>query len=176
MFTTDQSVHQALPLTLGEELLREAGELRFVARGSSMLPVICPGDEIIVRRASLANIHVGDVVLFRRDGRWFVHRVRQIRAAMPEPYLITQGDALTCTDGEVGTNELLGRVETVVRNGQKRALSPAGAFLQSALRFGVRYVPLFATACLRWQLLLARCTKLRHVFTILGQGKSSEPV
>jgi signal peptidase I len=42
--------------------------LRVTVVGRSMAPTFAPGDRILVRRAGLAQLHVGDVIVFREAG------------------------------------------------------------------------------------------------------------
>jgi len=172
MPTTHQDPLETLSLTLAEGLLRQTGELRFVARGASMLPAIYPGDEIIVHRAGLAGVKAGEVVLFRRQDRWFLHRVREILQGAPQPRLITQGDGLDSPDAPICSEELLGRAEFFVRNGRQRPLLGGCAPVHRVLRLAVRYVPHFAGACLQWQVFLAKCARVRSVLAALGRDKS----
>ena len=56
------------PLALAEEVLRTAGELRFIAQGSSMVPSIFPGDVLEIRREAASKIPCNDIVLFVQGG------------------------------------------------------------------------------------------------------------
>lgn len=118
---------------LAAALVRSVGRLRLAVVGSSMLPAIRPRDLLLIRRCSLERARVGDVVLFARGARLFVHRV----VAAGEASLLTCGDALGAPDAPVGPSELLGRVERVVRRGRvMRTPRPArlasGVFRRSA--------------------------------------------
>src|SRR5215469_17340801 len=100
---------------LAEEIIRKFGEIRLRVFGTSMAPAILPGDLVLVRRAGLDEISAGDLVLFGRDGRFFVHRtVRRMLASVPdgagESHLITRGDRLQHDDPPVSSSALLGRV------------------------------------------------------------------
>jgi signal peptidase I len=105
---------------LAEEIVRSFGEVRLRVFGTSMVPCILPGDVVAIRRACVREISRGDVVLYSRKGRLFVHRVvNQIvsRSAtdLEEPCLITRGDRLAQDDPPVQEQELLGRVMRVER-------------------------------------------------------------
>jgi signal peptidase I len=104
---------------IAEEVLRSFGELRFVARGLSMLPAIFPGDVLTVRRESIGDACKGDVVLAAREGRLFAHRVVACVHRHGSSTLITRGDALETTDLPVTENEWLGRVSGVTRRGER---------------------------------------------------------
>ena len=145
-----ENLSEQISFALAEELLRKAGEMRVVTHGGSMLPAILPGDELVVRRVCLRNISIGDVVLFRQQGRWFVHRVRKLLPAGSQPCLITRGDALPSDDAPVFPEEMLGRIAFLVRDGEQRAISPWCSLSQTLLRAAVRHVPRFAGLYLRW--------------------------
>jgi Peptidase S24-like len=99
-------------LGLAIEVLQAFGEIRFVARGLSMLPSILPGDMIVVRKASMNEIRAGEVVLYARHDCFYAHRVIRTDGRLT---LIARGDAMAQVDSAVSEGELLGRVTTVIR-------------------------------------------------------------
>ena len=106
---------------LAEEVIRTFGEVRLRVYGSSMVPSILPGDFISVRRAGIQDISAGEIVLFFRDARFFVHRVVQriSRGGGNSPEascLITRGDRLLYDDPAVSADQLLGRVVLIERH------------------------------------------------------------
>jgi hypothetical protein len=84
-----------------------------------MLPAIWPGDVLEVHRESPAKIFAGDVVVFRREGRFLAHRVVEKLGGTDGTVLITRGDRLEQADPPVSPEELLGRV-IWVRRGHRR--------------------------------------------------------
>lgn len=111
-----QDTH-ALKCELASEVLRSSGNLRLRVTGWSMLPTVWPGDTLLVERASADQVSDGDIVLFGRDQRMFVHRV----IAKGEPQnqeIVTRGDSMPASDSPVSDKELLGRVSFIVRNGK----------------------------------------------------------
>jgi len=160
---TDQETCALLPLAAAEGLLRQCGELRFVVRGGSMIPQIYPGDEVIVRSADISEIEKGQIVLFSRNSRWFVHRVHQILPAGEYPLLQTQGDALVESDPMVSGQELLGRVDYVIRHGEWRRVPAADSLLRKLFGILVRYVPHLPGACVRWHEMGSRRAAKRTV-------------
>lgn len=109
----------AVEMALAEEVLRSYGKLRIMARGSSMVPTIFPGDILLVERDPFARLRPGHVVLALREGRFFAHRVVRLTALGGPPRVITRGDALREDDPAFFHDEVLGRVTAVVR-GRKR--------------------------------------------------------
>src|ERR1700758_403813 len=71
----------ALKCELAGEVLRSSGKLRLRVTGCSMLPAVWPGDTLFVERTTRESVEEGDIVLYERDRRFFVHRVvRKTRA------------------------------------------------------------------------------------------------
>jgi signal peptidase I len=101
------------------EKMRSQGSACLRVSGGSMTPWIRSGDLIFIKRFDFAKVCAGDVILFERGGRFFVHRT--IRRAMAEPagktgsLLITKGDALDGTDAPISTAEFLGRATRIHR-------------------------------------------------------------
>ncbi len=65
----------ALKCELAGEVLRSSGTLRLRVTGWSMLPTVMPGDTLVIEHVSSDAVSEGDIVLFVRDRRFFVHRV-----------------------------------------------------------------------------------------------------
>lgn len=100
----------ALKVTLLKQLLREVGYARLEVFGSSMLPVIHPGDVIVVESTP---VRAGDIVLFDRDGHLCAHRF----FAGVDGQVIARGDANRDLDTPFPFEQILGRVSSVERNG-----------------------------------------------------------
>lgn len=105
----------SLTIDLLTESLRRNGRVEFRVRGGSMRPLLRNGDLLTVQPAVINQLAVGDVAVFSRAGKLFVHRV--IR--MSPSSLLTKGDAFPEADTPVAQHELLGRV-TAVRRGTKQ--------------------------------------------------------
>ena len=173
LLNINEGIFEGVPFAIAEELLREAGEMHFVARGGSMLPAVYPGEELIVHRARLRDICVGDVVLFAQQGRWLVQRVREILPAVTQPCLVTQGDSLAVHDAPVFAEELLGRITFVVRDGQHCVLSAGYSLSQALVRGAARRIPAFVRTCLFWHYIRSRFASLGHGSADLAHSKSS---
>ena len=143
-------------LKLAAEVLRSFGEVRFVARGSSMLPGIYPGDLLTVSRVTPASVRAGHVVLVSRDGHFCAHRVVCRSARNGAPSLVTRGDAVSDEDPPVSERELIGRVTGVMR-GRKRIELPEKLGLgRRILAWAARNSEAMAAWLLRWHLLRTR--------------------
>lgn len=108
----------ALKCELAGEVLRASGTLRLGVTGWSMLPTIWPEDTLVIERIVADQVSAGDIVLFGRDGRFFVHRVVAKTGAAEDAAIVTRGDAMPQPDQPVTRHELLGRVSYIVRNGK----------------------------------------------------------
>ena len=114
----------SLSYDLAGEVLRSFGVLRFPATGHSMLPVIWPGDTLIVDRVLPDEILLGDVLVFRRADTLCAHRVIGNRSHLSGGHWITRGDALPEPDSPVDASEILGRVSFLIRAGRLHSLVP----------------------------------------------------
>ena len=100
-----------------EEILARDGRLVYTSVGSSMLPLIRPGrDTVYIRSVSPGELRKGDVVLCRSAGQMLIlHRVSRIR---PDG-VCTVGDNQLYAEGPFGPEALLGRMETLERDGKR---------------------------------------------------------
>jgi signal peptidase I len=151
---------------LAEEVVRTFGEVRLRVFGTSMAPSILPGDLVSIQRASLHDISAGQVVLYLRRGRLFVHRVVELKVVatserLAELCLITRGDRLRHDDPPVSSPELLGRVVSIERDNRNVELLDGRsnrlflALLQSSDRVTYVYLRLAAA----WRNLFPRRAK-----------------
>jgi hypothetical protein len=105
------------------EGLRAGRVVRVGVTGSSMLPVLWPGDALLVDPVSSPAVNQGQIVVFLREGRLFAHRLVGRSAADGEVRLITRGDARDQCDPPLQPSEVLGCVRAVFRNGREVAAS-----------------------------------------------------
>jgi signal peptidase I len=119
------------------DLLGRGIQCRFVARGSSMRPLIRDGDVIVLSPYGNRSPRVGEVVaaIHPVTGRLLVHRVIGKRRG---GYL-TKGDNAATTDGWFLDNHLPGRVSQVLRSGRANGfgLGREGAFVALLSRLGL---------------------------------------
>jgi hypothetical protein len=81
--------------------------LRLRVHGASMLPTLWPGDVVEVASCSLADLRPGEIVLARREGRLFLHRL--IAPCTPNGFLL-RGDSMPAADPLFPPDALLGRL------------------------------------------------------------------
>jgi len=110
------------PAESGSEISRKIcsqGSVCLRVSGGSMTPWIRSGDLVFIKRFDFERVSTGDVILFERADRFFVHRIIGRRLLMPggkeRARLITKGDALDGVDAPVSAEEFLGRAIRIHR-------------------------------------------------------------
>lgn len=101
------------------DALRTRGRVLLKAYGSSMQPWVRPGDIGVIRKITVENVRRGDLVLFLRHQRLFVHRIVGERVTFGVHEVSAKGDAHPTTDGWLEKGELLGRVVFIFRGGRR---------------------------------------------------------
>ena len=66
---------EQLKHNLAAEVLRTAGNFKLAAFEYNMLPTLWPGELLTIQAQSLDQVQPSEVVLFSREGRFFIHRV-----------------------------------------------------------------------------------------------------
>lgn len=83
---------------------------------NSMNPSFYRGDAIIYEKTSAANINVGEVLVFVRDGKIICHRVVKKYMTNDDVFFKTKGDNNnTDDDGFVYSKDILGKAENVIK-------------------------------------------------------------
>jgi signal peptidase len=106
----------ALRCELAAELLHSSRNMRLRVTGHSMLPAIWPGDALIVEPVAGDSVGNGDIVLFSSGTRFVAHRVVAKSSACSA--IETQGDAVAQADQPIPSDEVLGKVAFIVRDGK----------------------------------------------------------
>ncbi len=99
--------------SLASEVLRTTGTVRLGALGYSMLPTLWPGDLLTIEAKSFDQVQAGDVVLFTREDRFFIHRILRKEDLAGRKCLVTRGDAMPEPDAPVYSGDFLGKVVAV---------------------------------------------------------------
>jgi hypothetical protein len=108
-------------------LLAQGYGVRFRASGASMRPAVCDGDVITVAPSAASSVAPGTVLLYRRDGRLFAHRV--VHVSNGAGGLLLRGDALPSCDAPVDPALVVGELVAV-----RRARAGCAHFTALALR------------------------------------------
>ena len=94
-------------------LFRQGVRLR--VHGESMLPALWPGDVVEIASCSLEDVQPGEIVLARREGRLFLHRL--VAPCAPNGFLL-RGDSMPGPDTPFPSEALLGRLMRRAGEGQ----------------------------------------------------------
>jgi signal peptidase I len=121
-----------LEISLG--LLNQGCCVRFRPGGQSMHPAIKDGEAVLVEPVKPAEVHKGDVILYRFERGVIAHRVKRIKRSDSGTFFITQGDSSFTEDAPVPQADLLGRVVSVERDGKLIAIAGRRARWRRALR------------------------------------------
>lgn len=93
------------------------------ATGMSMFPILQSGDILYFKKTPFKTIKSDDIVLVKKDGQYFVHRV--IYKAMS--YAITRGDNNYLSDGKISQKQIISRVAKIKRG--KNIFKPDSLYL-----------------------------------------------
>ncbi len=97
-----------------------------------MVPLLWPGDQVTVQHSDPSEIEPDLIVVFRQNQRLIVHRVMH----RVGDCIVARGDARPRCDHPVNVSQVLGRVESIRRNGRTVRLQPR--FWQHAAAFILR--------------------------------------
>lgn len=114
------------------DALRQHGCCRLQVSGTSMLPTLWPGDTVSIENRSLDETAVGDILLYERCGRLFLHRLAAGPTERFPGRLVTRGDSMPHSDPAVRLEAVLG-VLAGVRRGRQWAPVPRIASTPSRL-------------------------------------------
>lgn len=114
--------------------------ISFNAPGGSMHPFIHSGDKIVISPIDARSIRTGDVLTFVHNprGRVMAHRVIKIET---DKFLCKGDNSAYQADGLIGFDDVLGRVERVLRDGK-------------AIRLGLGPEKMVIALLSRWKILV----------------------
>ncbi|HEY0607716.1 MAG TPA: S24/S26 family peptidase [Herpetosiphonaceae bacterium] len=99
------------------DLMRRSGQngaaTRLVVTGTSMLPLLRPGDAVWLMATDAATLRPGDLLLIRQQGVWLTHRLIAVGAERWQ----TKGDNNRLADPPVTAQEIEGRIVALERGG-----------------------------------------------------------
>ncbi len=89
------------------DALRGRGSLRLRVHGESMLPTLWPGEVVEIEGCPPEEVRPGEIVLARRDGRLFLHRL--VAPCAPNGFRL-RGDSMPGDDPPYPPGALLGKL------------------------------------------------------------------
>jgi signal peptidase I len=104
-------------LNLCQEVLEKGSTFQFRALGGSMFPFIRSGDLLTTKPVDPIDLSIGEVLLYQREGRFFVHRLIKKKIIDETLLFITHGDHLTFSDPAIRSSQILGKVTCIERSG-----------------------------------------------------------
>lgn len=116
--------------------------IRFRACGDSMYPAILNGDVITVVPVSTDEIVHGDILLYRDGDRVLAHRLIGISGYGTATRFRLRGDSNAWCDAPIAPAQIVGRVDTVERDGRAIALHATAAGRRSTSATIRRYLML----------------------------------
>jgi len=90
------------------------------SRGLSMLPIFYQGVRVHID-TDIENFEIGEIAVFYRNNKFIAHRIVGLDSG--KDLYITKGDTLFFFDEPVKKDELLGKVDFVMKRGRKVSVS-----------------------------------------------------
>lgn len=107
---------ERISLELVKEALKEKGSFLFDVKGGSMFPFLLDGDRVVIKRVSIDELGLGDIVMYARNNLMVVHRIVRINIKEgSKKVFILRGDNQAREDPPVSENEICGKVVKVMR-------------------------------------------------------------
>ena len=98
-----------------EEILNRDGTLVYTNVGISMMPLLRQHRDLIeIRKKEPGRCKKYDVVLYKRNGQYILHRILRV---LPSGYLIA-GDNNFFVERDITDADILGVMNRVIRNGK----------------------------------------------------------
>ena len=99
-----------------EEILDKEGQLVYTNKGYSMFPLIRQNrDILIISRKPSKRLKKDDVVLFKRNGKYILHRIIKVKSDCYN----TAGDHNWWIEKDIKDEEIIGVLSAIVRDGKK---------------------------------------------------------
>jgi signal peptidase len=96
------------------DVARTEGKVHLKVAGASMVPALWPGDLVTVRRCETSELQSGSIIVFRQNQRLVVHRLMH----WEDGCVVARGDAQFCLDRPAPASDVIGRVESILRDGR----------------------------------------------------------
>jgi len=120
------------------DALKRRGRISMYVQGTSMLPLVRPGDVALIRRDKLENMRSGDVVLFQRGNHLLAKRIGEDDDLAAHRELEMDGEDLENSSNPRDGQECLGQIVRLQRKEEQIDLTaketPITALVSKALR------------------------------------------
>lgn len=113
--------------TLIDDCLQAGRAVRLTITTGSMMPMLRPGDQVIVCVARPEELRRGDIVLMQLGDSRVVHRLIGWRSVDGVQHLITKGDDARVADAICAPGNLCGIIMVIERNSHRMNLRTRGA-------------------------------------------------
>lgn len=110
----NQLINRSISNELWCDFFAQKGKGWLPVLTDSMVPMIRPGDQVLISFTGVEQINFGDILLFKRNGELIVHRVLRKWQREEGVYFLEQGDT-RYTFGLVSAKNAIGRVDLVKR-------------------------------------------------------------
>ncbi len=116
--------NHSLVKEIGFSLLAEGKTIRIRADGYSMFPAIRPGSVIYIEPfAEDQNPATGEIIAWKRDTGFVVHRLKRIMKEENRIFFITRGDSCANEDKPVLKDHIAGKVIRIESTSGKKNTS-----------------------------------------------------
>src|SRR5882672_9929166 len=164
--TTDHRSDSALFEQLSRGLLASGHQIRFQARGRSMLPLIRDGESLRVESVPPRRLRVGDIVVAKTPRGLRAHRL--IFKDIKRDCFLTRGDAGSESDPPISSQHIIGRVVLSTRAHLRARLhSAARRLLWQSKRWQKMLIALSPL------LVLAAASTLTHAQVVINDATTS---
>lgn len=106
---SEYKINEALGVLI-EDRLSSGQTFSLPVITSSMSPFIKPNDKIIISRIPPEDLKPGDIVVFKRQSEFYVHRLLSKKGFDAKLKLITKGDNSLVSDEPILKEDFLGKV------------------------------------------------------------------
>lgn len=132
-------------LDFADALLEDNHQLSFSMRGNSMYPTLKAGDVGIVEKCSSADLKIGDIIVFKQNGKLIAHRLISINVENETHLFVAKGDKNSHPDKPFTVEALVGKVCLFQRRNKKRRLESPKMKLNRfiALYFSILAIPIY---------------------------------
>jgi len=132
-------------LDFAEALLEDNHQLSFSMRGNSMYPTLKAGDVGIVEKCKSADLQIGDIIVFKQNGKLITHRLISIIVENETQLFVAKGDKNSHPDKPFTVEALVGKVYSFQRKNKVRRIDSAYMKMLGfiALHFSKQAIPIY---------------------------------